>query len=232
MKRATQARYLGMVALVCYVFASALAPAVYGLYGSIAGRRVMRGKKTIRLLLTLLLLLGTTDRLHAHQIWANAEISGQPDGDLFDYTLTLNNTGTSTSQIETFYFCWEGPTGHNLMPSSPTNVLSVAGWTAQVTNNGASDGYAILFKTTTAPLNPNSSLTFDFQSADSLAVLQGVSPFDGHAGVMTCFLYSGPGLMGVGAQLTAEVVPEPSPSALLTFGLLGVLLAGWRKRPN
>jgi len=150
----------------------------------------------------------------------------------FDYTLTLNNAGTSTSQIETFYFCWSGPGGHNLMPSSPTNVLSVAGWTAQVTNNGASDGYAILFETATTPLNPNSSLTFDFQSADSPAVLQGVSSFDSRSEVLFYFLYSGPGLRGVGAQFTAEYVPEPSSAALLTFGLLGLLLTGWRKRPK
>ena len=53
---------------------------------------------------------------------------------VFQYHLTLNNTGTTS--IGTFWFSWIP--GAGFMGVSPTNVMSPAGWTDTVTNGGAS----------------------------------------------------------------------------------------------
>src|SRR5579871_3126942 len=52
----------------------------------------------------------------------------QPSPGVYDYDLTLNNTGTT--DIGTFWFAWIP--GANFMTVTPTDIVSPAGWTATV----------------------------------------------------------------------------------------------------
>ena len=84
-------------------------------------------------------LLATGGTLHASEI-ATATISGSEisPGE-FQYSLTLNDTGTTT--LGTFWFAWIP--GDNFMAVSPTSITSPTGWKELVTSGGPSGGSAI-----------------------------------------------------------------------------------------
>src|SRR5580693_10561485 len=58
---------------------------------------------------------------------------------VYQYDLTLNNTGTTT--IGTFWFSWIP--FDNFMPVSPTSIVTPTGWQEVITSGGPSDGFAI-----------------------------------------------------------------------------------------
>ena len=179
--------------------------------------------------LVLLCALGIAPISQAAQIVADAQLSYQPDGSVFDYTLTLNNLGNSTSPIETYYFGWDGPGGPNLLPSSPINVSSLTGWTVQIPH-GANDGYGVLLETTMTPLNPNSSFSFTFQSPDSPAALEAISLFDARADALASWAFSGPGILGIAGEIVVDAIPEPSSLLLTGAGVLTLCALRKRKR--
>ena len=75
---------------------------------------------------------------------ASGVISSQAlGGGDFGYSIKLTNTGTNN--LETFWFGWVP--GQDFMPVSPTNIISPANWTANITNGGSSDGFAIQWLT-------------------------------------------------------------------------------------
>jgi len=55
---------------------------------------------------------------------------------VYDYSLTLNNTGTTT--IGTFWFSWVP--GAGFLSVAPSSVNSPAGWTDTITNSGKAPG--------------------------------------------------------------------------------------------
>jgi hypothetical protein len=181
--------------------------------------------------LSILFVLGTACAVHGQNIAANAQISGQPaGGGVFDYTITLNNSSNSSSQVETFWFSWVP--GEDFMPTNPISVLAPAGWTYSVVNGSyyGPDGYSIEFNTGSAPLNPGASLNFKFTSLASPTALAGDSPFYPGNPVDTAYLYSSYAFYGASEQLVVESVPEPSCLSLLAVGLTCLLAAGWRTR--
>ena len=165
----------------------------------------------------------------AQTINANATISGIQAGVNYDYTITLNNTAASTSPIETLWYAWVP--GADFLPSSPITVQPPSGWTDTITGGGPNDGYAIEFVTSSAPLNPGSSLLFQFESADTPAQLAGDSPTHPGTPVGTSVLYAGSPFVGASQTLVVQSVPEPSSLGLLLVA--GVILgrAGWKSRP-
>jgi hypothetical protein len=49
--------------------------------------------------------LATAGAIHAQGIVANAQITGQPaGGGLYSYTIVLNNSASSSSSIQTFWY--------------------------------------------------------------------------------------------------------------------------------
>lgn len=149
---------------------------------------------------------------------------------LFEYSLTLDDTGATTAG--TFWFAWVP--GDNFMPVAPTNITSPTGWVETVTTGGPSGGDAIQWKasTTASDLAAGATLSgFSFESTLTLAQLEAAS--SGHPGdpVDTAFIYSGIPFSDSGYQLTANVAaPEPGVTTLAALGL-GVLGLGiLRKR--
>lgn len=146
---------------------------------------------------------------------------------LYNYSLTLNNTGTTN--IGTFWFGWVP--GAGFLSPAVTSFSQPAGWTGKTTNAGA----AIQWVTTASPLAAGQSLSgFSFISAETPAQLlltytgTGVGAGDP---VSTAFVYIGAPLQDPGYQLAATVVtPEPG-SVVLTMTGVGMvfLLANARR---
>lgn len=169
----------------------------------------------------------------AGTIQADATIIGTPAGSDFDYTITLTNTGGAGDDgIATFWFAWVP--GEDFMASKPISVTVPAGWKDVITHGGASDGFAIQFNANSSAsfLAPGGSLTFEFTSADSPAVVMGDSPFFPGTPVLTSFVYSQGPLRGDGEQLLAAFasVPEPSSLVLGACAAIGSLAMWWSRR--
>src|SRR5437588_3179346 len=58
--------------------------------------------------------------------------TGTPANPVYNYDITLNNTGTTT--IGTFWFAWAP--GVNYLPTKPISESNPAGWSALLTGPG------------------------------------------------------------------------------------------------
>ena len=108
---------------------------------------------------------------------ASGVISSTAAGADFNYTINLTNASSSNAGIGTFWYAWVP--GEDFLATSPISVSPPAGWTDNITNMGAGDGFAIQFLAN-SPANdvqPGSSLSFSFTSADSPASVNGNSVF-------------------------------------------------------
>jgi hypothetical protein len=122
----------------------------------------------------------------------------------FQYSATLDDTGSTT--IGTFWFAWVP--GGDFLDSSPTNIVTPSGWTALITNAGATDGYAIQFVATSSAsdLQPGASLSgFGFTSTETPAQLSGNSSFFPATPETTSFVYSAGPFSDPGFEFEATV---------------------------
>ena len=163
---------------------------------------------------------------------ASAQISGTSlGGGVYDYTITLNNTGTTgSSPIGTFWFGWIP--GENFMASSPTGIVSPTNWTSNITNGGTSDGYAIQWVASNSAndVAPGTSLNFSFNSTDTPAMMAGNSTFYSSTPEGTSFVYSGAPFSDSGTQFVVQSVPEPSTWTMIGGAGFGVLALCRRRR--
>jgi hypothetical protein len=193
----------------------------------------VRAKYSTKLLLLLVVFLAASVSIRANGIDATATYTDMMvSPGVFQYDLTLNNTGTTT--VGTFWFSWIP--GAGFMGVTPTNVMSPAGWTDAVTNGGKSIQW-----TTASPITPGTSVTgFMFDSTMTPAQFLGTFPGPGLGTgdpITTAFLYIAAPLADPGAQITAmpaAVVGTPEPSTLslaaIAMGLLALAAGISRKR--
>ncbi len=132
----------------------------------------VRAKYSTKLLLLLVVFLAASVSIRANGLDATATYTDMMvSPGLFQYDLTLTNTGTTT--IGTFWFSWIP--GAGFMGVTPTNVMSPAGWTAMITNMGASIQW-----TNPSPLAMGASVTgFMFDSTMTPAQFLGTFPGPG-----------------------------------------------------
>ncbi|HTL59533.1 MAG TPA: hypothetical protein VL361_27930 [Candidatus Limnocylindrales bacterium] len=181
--------------------------------------------------LLTLLLSGSALSSAAQTISASAGISGQPAGvNLFNYTITLNNSASSSSSIGTFWYAWLP--GQDYLPSSPSLVTPPTGWTDTITHFGVTDGYAIEFFANgpADALAPGQSLDFNFETLDSPAALAGNSPYYPTIPVGTSMVYGGGPFSLPSDQFVVQSVPEPSGFGFCLLGTLSLLVVGSRRR--
>jgi hypothetical protein len=147
----------------------------------------------------------------------NAVVTGSPmGGGMYHYTVTLNNTGTTT--VGTLWFAWIP--GGNFMATVPTGITSPAGWSAQVV--GGAGAASILWQANNAGsrLAAGGTLTtFSFNSTSTPAQLSGFAVSSPSNLVTTSFIYSGAAFSDAGFQFTASVVPAPSAAAFASLSL-------------
>ena len=149
-----------------------------------------------------------------------SEVSG--GGGLFDYTITLQNTGSAN--LNSFWYGWT-LSGNNLpsVPSSPANSL---GWANIVSGNSIE-----WENTTSAPsLTPGNSATFTFASTSTLAAMT-TAPAGESVAFTSDTIQFNQGVAGQSTPVfspTVAPVPEPSVAVL---GIASLILAGsfkWR----
>ena len=193
----------------------------------------LRLKMLIRTFL-LVASAGMASSIYAAEIASATISSTQLDATDWQYNLILNDTGTT--DVGTFWFSWVP--GEDFMGVAPSGVSSPAGWTDNVTNGGAGDGFAIQWLATPGDeLTPGNSLAgFQFDSTISPAQMAGDSPFYPGTPVLTSFVYGGapfsdPGFQFVVQPAAAAAAPEPANGA---FAMLGagvlVFMLGLRRR--
>ena len=135
----------------------------------------------IFLVLTLLLATATWSRAN-EAASATFTVSTVSPG-VFQYDLTLNDTGTTT--IGTFWFSWIP--GSGFMPVTSTGISSPAGWSDTVTNGGGAIRW-----TNSTPLAAGSSVSgFEFDSTLTPTQLEAASTSIPTDPVDTFFIYSG-----------------------------------------
>lgn len=178
-----------------------------------------------KLTLTLLLAGGTAFTTFA-QVGetANATLSGVQNGSLYDYILTLNNTGTVP--VGTFWYAWIP--GYFFLPSAPASVTVPTGWT--YTTPSLSGNYSIEYAANSGyELGGGSSLQFGFSSTDTPTTLAGDASSLSGTPIGTSFVYEGGAFGDPGYQFVVESVPEPSALGLLTASCL-CLASAWRRK--
>jgi hypothetical protein len=185
---------------------------------------------SFRSVVGLSLLLGAAGVVHAaNPPVATATITDTAvGGGEFDYTVTVDNT--STGPLGTFWYSWVP--GEDFLATSPTDVVSPANFTDNITHGGSTDGYAIQWIAST-PLAGGATEKFSFESTETPTALAGDSPFYTTTPQDTAFAYSGAPFSDAGDEFivkTAVVAPEPSTVAELFAGGLGLLYLARRRR--
>jgi hypothetical protein len=146
---------------------------------------------------------------------ATATISGVQNGSVYDYTITLNNTGST--MLNSFWYGWIQFLFD--LPSPPSSAGNSLGW------NNTLDGNSIEYVNSTGtPLAAGSSATFTFvdtadptaittaPSGESVAYVGGIDFSQGAAGDST----------GIFSPVL-QPAPEPSTLGLMAVGLFALL---------
>jgi hypothetical protein len=182
------------------------------------GRWGFARKSFLRLCLCGWVMAGAlSGSVQAAVIVANAQLTGVSLGrGLYSYTLTLNNSASSTSDIQMFWFGWEAGQA-DFLASQPASIETPAGWSAVVEGGGGDDGYSVQFVTFTSPLVPGSSLTFTFKSPDSPAVMAGPAELYPQYPTLTSQVYSAHEASGVQDVFVAQVVAPVQTKSLGTL---------------
>ncbi len=159
---------------------------------------------------------------------ATATISGvAAGGGVFDYTITLHNTGTTS--LDSFWYAWT-LSGNNLSAAA-SNPGSSLGWVDTALEGNTSISWEGNSSNTLA-VGQSATFTFDstetpsaittLPSGDSVVYVSGTGP--------NTFDENDPGVASPVFSPTLVAVPEPSTLLLLIAGALGLLAARWPKR--
>ena len=164
---------------------------------------------------------------------ATATISGTKSGSVYNYDITVTDTGTTS--VGTFWFSWLP--GEGFLPAAPTNITGPTGWATAITNGGLpADGFSVRWVAGAgSALDPGDSMSgFDFTSTLSPADLGGISAIHTGTPILTSFIYSGGPFSDAGATVlvteAAATTPEPGTSSLVGIALASLAFLKRRTR--
>ncbi len=161
-----------------------------------------------------------------HAQSATATISGILNGGLYDYTITLHNTGGTV--LDSFWYAWT-LSGNNLStPITAGSAASSLGWV-----NSAIEGNTSISWGGNAgnALASGGTTTFTFTSTeDPVSITTGTSGQSvAYVGGID-FSQGAPGDSTGVFSPTLQTVPEPSSAGLMAAGLFGLLFRTVRKK--
>ena len=152
---------------------------------------------------------------------ASATISDVAVTGGYDYTITLDNTGTDS--LHSFWYGWT-LSGNNL-PTNPSNAGNSLGWINTLSGNSIMWG-----DSSDTALAPGQSGSFTFFSSSTPTAI--TTPPSGESVAYVGSIDFSQGSPGDSTGIfspTLVATPEPSAIALLAVGSLGLLATGWRK---
>jgi hypothetical protein len=173
---------------------------------------------SIRLILAVAMgLTASAISSRAQSSEATATITGVAVSGGFDYTISLENTGTG--DLNTFWYGWTDD-GNNL-PSNPDTAENSLGWANNL------DGNSIVWENdASTALAPGQTGAFTFFSSDSPSDIT-TSPSGGSV------VYNGVGIFSAGQSdafsPALAATPELGSSALLAAGAFSLFLLGRKK---
>jgi hypothetical protein len=175
-----------------------------------------------RILLGLMLAIGTALSVHGQGQIASGTISGSGSGPSYTYSLSFSDAPSSTSPIGSVWYAWVP--GSFYLPGTPASASAPAGWTATV------DANSVRFVANSAAndIAAGSTLSgFDYQASFSPAELAAAA----NSGLSVA--YSGGLFSDAGNLFTVQpvTVPEPSTLTLLVCGATGLYLIVRRRLP-
>jgi hypothetical protein len=175
-----------------------------------------------RILLGLMLAIGTALSVHGQGQIASGTISGSGSGPSYTYSLSFSDAPSSTSPIGSVWYAWVP--GSFYLPGTPASASAPAGWTATV------DANSVRFVVNSAAndIAAGSTLSgFDYQASFSPAELAAAA----NSGLSVA--YSGGLFSDAGNLFTVQpvTVPEPSTLTLLVCGATGLYLIVRRRLP-
>ena len=151
----------------------------------------------------------------------SASISGTAASGGWNYTISLENTGSTN--LNSFWYGWIQ--GGNDLPSNPSGAANSLGWA----NNLDANSIQWVNGTGTA-LAPLQTATFTFFSTDSPTAIT-TSP-SGESVVYAHGIDFSQGSPGDSSGIFSPALvntPEPTTTALLAFGAVGLVVTGWRR---
>ena len=175
-----------------------------------------------RILLGLMLAIGTALSVHGQGQIASGTSSGSGSGPSYTYSLSFSDAPSSTSPIGSVWYAWVP--GSFYLPGTPASASAPAGWTATVDANSVQ-----FFANSAANDIPvGGSLSgFSYQATFSPAQLA-AAPNSGLS-----VAYAGGIQTDAGFTFTVQLapVPEPSTLTLLLCGATGLYLIVRRRLP-
>jgi hypothetical protein len=151
---------------------------------------------------------------------ASAVISdSQINPTTFQYSIDVTDLATSANTVGTFWFSWVP--GEDFMSVSPTSITNPTGWVNTVTNGGATDGFAIQWKSgsTAASITAGQSLTgFSFDSTETPEQIAADSTFYLGTPQLTAFTYDAAPFSDAGDHFLVTFAPAAPPAVPLPSG--------------
>jgi hypothetical protein len=138
--------------------------------------------------------------------------SGTGINETFTYNVKVTDTGTTN--LETFWYAWLPPDNfYDFLKSTPTSEVNPTGWTANLEGlKNGTDNNSIQWVTSTNPLTPGNSLTFQYTTHDNPATVTGPAAFGFPTGYS--YVYIGQPETDSGALVNVAVgnvaLPEPA----------------------
>jgi len=162
----------------------------------------------------------------AQDVAVNGFLSDVPAaGGVFDYTLTLQNTGSEA--IEGLWLGWALSSNPVFDIASPTQAGNNLGWASVVDGNSVQYGGSP--SETFLAVDATATFTFDSTSTPAQFMSKVAGQSVAYGVDASQFAIEDNSLHSVEFAPTVVAVPEPSAVGLLMIAVIGILFLGWRR---
>jgi len=147
-------------------------------------------------------------------------------GGVYDYTLTLQNTGSEA--IEGLWFGWALSSNPTFDVDNPTNAGNNLGWTSSIDSDSIQYGGSS--SETFLAVGSSKTFTFDSTSTPAEFMSRAAGQSVAYGVDASQFAIEDDSLHSVEFAPTVVSVPEPSAMTLMATGALYIFCLGWRRK--